>query len=238
MIILAVSTSGDLCSLAISDDDGVIVERVFRHRMHLSERMIGDVEEILRDAGITLEEIGSIAVDVGPGSFTGVRVGVTAVKVWADALARPVVGVSALECAAYPHFGQFATAVMPMIRARPGAVYTSMFEGASGAHLRSPELLEVEAVAELIKESQLPRLTICGDGWEPYRELIEQSALTVNCAVAFGPVRALSAGILGKIARERMAAGAKTNNPIELVPLYVAPPPIGPAAKSATQSAT
>src|SRR5437867_3375239 len=52
VLILALETTSDLCSIAIRDDSGTLVERAFRHQMHLSERLMGDVEELLRDAGV------------------------------------------------------------------------------------------------------------------------------------------------------------------------------------------
>src|SRR5690348_16500250 len=104
MIVLAVETSGDLCSVAVRDGQGTLAARAFRHRMHLSERLIVDVEAVLADAGIGLEAVEAFAIGIGPGSFTGVRIGVTTVKTWADVLARPVCGVSALDAMAadYP----------------------------------------------------------------------------------------------------------------------------------------
>ncbi|HXG23364.1 MAG TPA: tRNA (adenosine(37)-N6)-threonylcarbamoyltransferase complex dimerization subunit type 1 TsaB, partial [Chthonomonadales bacterium] len=105
MLILGVETTADLCSLAIRDGQGTLVERAFRHRMHLSERLIDDVDALLTDADCTLEDMEGFGVDVGPGSFTGVRIGVMTVKTWADLLGRPVGAVTALEAIAAEYEG-------------------------------------------------------------------------------------------------------------------------------------
>src|SRR5262249_35815964 len=105
MLILAVETTADLCSLAIRDGQGTLVERAFRHRMHLLERLLPDVDELLADAGVALEEIEGFAVGIGPGSFTGVRIGVATVKTWADVLQKPVVGVLSLDAVAAEYAG-------------------------------------------------------------------------------------------------------------------------------------
>src|SRR5215510_5074121 len=100
MNILAVETTADLCSIAIRTDSCTLVERSFRHRMHLSERLIDDVDSLLKDAGLELRNIELFAVGVGPGSFTGVRIGVTTVKTWSDLMAKSVAGVTSLDALA------------------------------------------------------------------------------------------------------------------------------------------
>src|SRR5438105_4947992 len=127
MLILALETTSEHCSLAIRDDAGLLAERSFRHRMRLSERLMGDVEELLRDAEVALGDIEGFGVGIGPGSFTGVRLGVMTVKTWADVLNRPVAGVSALEALAYEYRGLEGFRITPVIRARPGAVYSQVF---------------------------------------------------------------------------------------------------------------
>src|SRR4051812_30284933 len=131
MIWLGMATSGDPCSIAVCDEKGLLVERSFRHRMRLSERLIGDVEAVLADAGVELSAVDAFAVDLGPGSFTGVRIGVTAIKTWADLLSRPVVGISALQAVAFPLIGSHAELIVTLIRARPGAVYAASYEGST-----------------------------------------------------------------------------------------------------------
>jgi tRNA threonylcarbamoyladenosine biosynthesis protein TsaB len=100
MLILALEMTADVCSIAIRDDKGIIAERAFLHGMHLSERLIDDVDAILKDAGITLDDVEGFGVGIGPGSFTGVRIGVTTVKTWAFVRKKPVVGVCSLDALA------------------------------------------------------------------------------------------------------------------------------------------
>lgn len=230
MIWLAMATSGDPCSIAVCDDKGLVAERTFRHRMRLSERLMGDTESVLMDAGIELAEVDAFAVDLGPGSFTGVRIGVTAIKTWADLFAKPVVGVSALETAAMPLTGAHAEIVVPMIRARPGAVYTSAYDGRTGAEIAPPHLLTADGMSAMAEGWGGKRVTVTGDGWPPFADLLETAAGEHGIAMALVSSEAPAASSIVEIARARFAKG-QTDSAIDLIPLYIAPPPIGGKAK-------
>ena len=87
---LGLDTSGDVCSIAISQGETLLSEYRFTHRMHLSERMLDDLVRLLASCDLTLKEVDYFAVGIGPGSFTGTRVAVTTVKMWTDTLQKPV----------------------------------------------------------------------------------------------------------------------------------------------------
>ena len=97
MLILALDTSADCCSVALSDGSQELSTFRFRHERLLGERLPEIVRFLLRDRGRTLQDVEAFAVGLGPGSFTGVRVGVTLAKTWAHALNRPLVGISSLD---------------------------------------------------------------------------------------------------------------------------------------------
>ena len=229
MIVLAVATSGDPCSVAVTDARGLIAERTFRHRMHLSERLIDDVDLVLKDAEVTLEAVDAFAVDLGPGSFTGVRIGVTAVKTWADLLTKPVAGVHALEAAAAPFLGQHSDLVVSVIRARPGLVYAAVYDS-DGSELSAPAMLTGEQLGAELKRWRIKRITVCATGWDSARELLGESLDRIRAEVALVKPHQPHASVIAHIAVKRLGAGAVV--PAEdLVPLYVAPPPIGPTKR-------
>jgi tRNA threonylcarbamoyladenosine biosynthesis protein TsaB len=230
MIILSVATSGDPCSVAVTDERGLLAERAFRHRMHLSERLMDDVDAVLKDAGVALGEVDAYAVDLGPGSFTGVRIGVTAVKTWADLLSRPVAGIHALEASAYTLLGQHSDIVCPVIRARPGAVYSALYDGQEGSEIRPPEMLSGDELVAALKVWRVKRITLCAEGWSSAGELLGDAIGRIKAEVSFVRPRPLYASVFAEIARKRIAEG-RTNTAMDLVPLYIAPPPIGPKAK-------
>jgi tRNA threonylcarbamoyladenosine biosynthesis protein TsaB len=226
MIVLALATSADPCGIAISDDRGLLVERTFRHRMQLSERLLGDCDELLRDAGIEIAEVDAFVADIGPGSFTGVRIGVTTIKTWSDLLGKPAVGVSALEAQAFPFVGGHADRLVSIIRARPGAVYVAQYDGRAGDELSAPAMLTAAEVEVLISEWKGLTVTICGDAASLLREEMEVAVNKVGVRIAFAAAGPPRAGVFAEIGRTRNDAGHFVPA-MELEPLYIAPPPIG-----------
>ena len=100
MLILAIDTTSRAGSVALLRDTGVVSLVARSDDEQYSSRMFRDVERVMRDAGTSMPEVELFAVASGPGSFTGVRIGLAAVKAWAEVYRRPVAAVSALEAMA------------------------------------------------------------------------------------------------------------------------------------------
>lgn len=227
MLILAIETTADLCSIAIRDKQGTLVERAFRHRRHLSERLIADVDALLQDAGVTLADIEGFGVGIGPGSFTGVRLGVMTAKTWASVLDKPVVGVSSLEAVASVYSGLTEGLIVPVIRARPGAVYTQVFDGMGQAQ-GAPEMIPATELPERLQNAG--KVLFCGDGLKQYRQALEEAFQGMQTSVVFGSLEAPRASQIAAIAVARIESG-KNDDPIALGPLYIAPPPVDARAE-------
>ena len=150
MIVLAIDTSGSGCSAAVYDSEAAAV--LGRSGADLgkghAERLMEFVDEALAAAGRSLADIDRIAVTVGPGSFTGIRVGVAAARGLALALGKSAVGVSTLAVLAE---GIRAAApgrdILVAIDAKRDEVYVQAF-GATGAAISEPEALSVEVARE------------------------------------------------------------------------------------------
>lgn len=99
--ILAVETSGELCSAAVLLDDNCYAEGNINQKHVHSEKLISLIESTMKNADVKLHDIGHIAISVGPGSFTGLRIGMAAVKGMAFGAALPVVPVPAFEALAH-----------------------------------------------------------------------------------------------------------------------------------------
>ena len=96
-LMLAMDTSGDVCSVAALRNGQFVVEHAFRHGMHLSERLFGHIEGVLKEADAVLDDVTAFAIGVGPGSFTGTRIGVMTLKTLAVVQNKPLYGVNSLE---------------------------------------------------------------------------------------------------------------------------------------------
>lgn len=126
MKILAVDTATTSCSVAVADDEDLLAEMTIDNDQTHSRHLTVLIRQVIRLAGISLSEIDGFAVTKGPGSFTGLRIGMSTVKGLAVASGRPVVGVPTLESLAMQS-GMFNLLVCPLIDARRGEVYFASY---------------------------------------------------------------------------------------------------------------
>ena len=131
MRILAIDTSGPVASAAVWEDGVVRAEMVLNVGLTHSQTIMPAVDAVLRACDWTCADMDVFAAVAGPGSFTGVRIGVCAVKGMAHALAKPCVQVHALEALAMQARG-FAGAICPILDARRDQVYSAAFRFEQG----------------------------------------------------------------------------------------------------------
>lgn len=152
MTILALETTDKAASVALLTDTGcreVRIESPLRHE----ETVMPAVDELLAEAGLTPADLTALAVDVGPGSFTGVRIGVCHGNAMALALGLPMVSVNALEALAYPLLGGEAP-VAAIIDARNGNGYGALYSP-DGTVLIPPCAMEIESFLHSLPENTL-----------------------------------------------------------------------------------
>ena len=134
MRILGVDTSTSCGSLGLIDEDGVIAEyALFREETH-SARLVPAIQALLREARININEIDGMAISLGPGSFTGLRVGLSAVKGLALATEKLVVGIPTLDALA-SNLPFTPYLICPILDARKGEVYTALYKDGEGDRL-------------------------------------------------------------------------------------------------------
>lgn len=129
MLILTIETCTDISTLGLVRDGAVLGEAAFPSRHTLAKRMLPRVEWLLGECGLAKTDIGGIAVSLGPGSFTGVRIGAAAAKTLAWALHIPLAGVPTLEAIAWPFRAVTDRLLVPVINARRQQVYTAGYRG-------------------------------------------------------------------------------------------------------------
>jgi tRNA threonylcarbamoyladenosine biosynthesis protein TsaB len=172
MLILGIETATEQVSVAIGGHEGVIaLFEVVRGRRH-AEILTPAIEFVCRQADIELAEISVIAVDVGPGLFTGMRVGLAAAKALAHALRVPMIGISSLDLLAFP-VRHSDRVVASIIDARKGEVFYAFYRQVPGGlqQVAAPTVGRVdELVADLLARSQ--DVLCVGDGAQRYRDEI------------------------------------------------------------------
>lgn len=126
MKILSIDTSSKICSVAVLDNKNVLKEENLNNGLTHSESLMPLIEQILIDTNLALKDINLIVCDLGPGSFTGIRIGVATTKAFRDSLNIPTVGVSSLEALAYNL--KTDTIICSLIDAKNENVYLEVFE--------------------------------------------------------------------------------------------------------------
>ena len=171
MIILAMDTSGPVAGVAILEDGRVRYEAMAVNKMTHSESIMPMVEEALCRTALQKEQLTHLAVTVGPGSFTGVRIGVTAVKAMSHALGIPCIGVDALEATAFG-IENSDEIICPIQDARVHQVYGAAFRG--GQRLMADCVVKLDEYLAQISALG-DRFLFTGDGVLAYREQIAEA---------------------------------------------------------------
>ena len=152
MNILALETTDKVASVALLTDHGCREKRIESPLRH-EETVMPAVDQLLAEAGLTPDDLTALAVDVGPGSFTGVRIGVCHVNAMALALGLSIVSVNALEAMAYPLLGGEAP-VAAIIDARNGNGYGALY-APDGRLLIPPCAMEIEPFLQSLPENTI-----------------------------------------------------------------------------------
>ncbi|NCB62781.1 MAG: tRNA (adenosine(37)-N6)-threonylcarbamoyltransferase complex dimerization subunit type 1 TsaB [Clostridia bacterium] len=174
MKFLALESSATAASVAVTEDEVLIAQSFQQTGLTHSRTLIPMAEDLLKNCGMTLEQIDCIAVAAGPGSFTGLRIGVAAAKGLAWPGDKPCAGVSTLEAMAWP-LAFWDGDVCAVMDARRSQVYNARFEMRDGAPLRLCEdrAVSIEALAEELKGRKKEQILV-GDGAKLcYNELMK-----------------------------------------------------------------
>ncbi len=216
--LLSISTSGSAGSVALLLSDGRVVERPLAEGSTRGRALLPTVDSLVAEAGIEGADLGAVAVSLGPGSYTGIRIGVTAAKALAWALSLELVGVSTLEAlareAAALGVPGGTRRLVPAIDARRGEVYAGIFD------LDNFNVARASEDVALAPEELLRRL---GPGDHVFGTAVaacgEALALVEGATSADGPADA-SASVIARIGAEMRARG-ETLDPHDASPTYL-----------------
>ena len=203
MIVLAVDTSGPVCGVAVTRDGRLAYEAAAVNKHTHSASLMPMIDEALSRAGLAVGDVDLFAAVTGPGSFTGVRIGVSTIKGIAHGANKPCAGVNALQALA-AGISDTAALICPIQDARAGQVYGAAFAGGMPPKRVLDDMAAklgeyLEAVTARTKDRQ--KLLFIGDGVQTYREEIEQA---LGDRAAFPPaqisfLRPSSAALLAEL---------------------------------------
>lgn len=216
MRILAVDTATKSCSVAITEKHTVLEEITAVHEQTHSKHLLEMIHAVLQSTGLGMSSLDGFAVTRGPGSFTGLRIGISSIKGLALAVNKPVVGISSLEALAQQSTSA-TDFIYALIDARKGQVYAAVYRlTPEGLNQENDEM--VLSPDELLEDIDKPCIFV-GSGAVLYREIISQK---LGDLASFAPqdrhiIRASTIACLGFKRFENGEVGEIA----ELVPHYI-----------------
>ena len=218
MRILALETSAKAVSAAVTEDGKVLCSGYQDTGLTHSRTLMPIVEAMLKNTGLTVQDCDAVAVAAGPGSFTGIRIGVSAAKGLAFAADKPCAAVSTLEAMAR-NVAHMDALVVCAMDARRDQVYNALFLAHDGILTRQcpDRAISLAELSEELKNRPEPKF-IVGDGAKLcYTYLLEQD---IPCRMA--PPQLVMQNAVGvALAAEEMSANGQTTTARDLVPVYL-----------------
>ena len=233
MKVLSIETSSKICSVAILEDKNLVKKIELNNGLTHSETLMPVIKRILEETNLTLSQVDLFVCDIGPGSFTGIRIGVATVKAFSDSLQIPAVGISSLEGLAYaiPKDG----IICSLIDCKNDNCYYAVYQLENGHYslLESPKADSVENCLNfLIYKYGDSIITFIGDACLSYKDLIksfssqfclanEDSSICLNHHIPESDINTIDVYSLGLAGLEKYIKSGKDK---ALLPLYLKKP--------------
>ena len=182
MKILHIETSSKNCSVAISDgEDLLCVCEEVSENYKQSESLHTFVEWALEGAEITLQDLDAVSLGMGPGSYTGLRIGASSAKGFCYGLKIPLIAVNSMETMVEPFLDQNFDCIIPLLDARRMEVYTAVFDGNSGKMLTETEAKILDETS--FQEFKDKKVIFVGDGASKAKEIFQLAEAEFNADV-------------------------------------------------------
>lgn len=215
MLILGIETASSAGGAALVEDTRIIAEHCsIAPRTH-AERLLPAIDALLRECGATINDVHLIAVSIGPGSFTGLRIGMATAKGLAFSARKPIVGVPTLDAFVQLHVPS-SLRMRPILDARKNEVFTALYDE-DGRKL-SPEInIKPEMLMERLMVDA--PLLVMGDGARRYRDIFERVPGINFASPEKDDPRPATVALVGR----RLFLEGHVQDVDSLVPLYIRP---------------
>ena len=216
MKILGIDTSTAIGSIGLIDEGGIIAEQTLSISRQHASRLIPAIDKTLKSAELKIRDIDAVAVAIGPGSFTGVRIAVSTAKTICYAIKRPIISISTLESIAY-NLAYVPSKICVILDARKNEVYSAVFE--NGVRQSDDRCLTISAILSEIT----PPTIFVGDGLKQHATEIEShfkldSTDSICLADStFGLSRGTSVARLGL----NRLTNSSVDDPFDIKPNYI-----------------
>ena len=222
MITLAFDSTAKAASVAVVEDGRILAVETVDNGLTQSELLLPMAEDMLRSLKLGFDDISLLAAAVGPGSFTGVRIGVALVKGLAFAKNTPCASVSTLEALA-ENLAGLDGIIAPVMDARRGQVYTAIFRsGENGiSRLSEDAALPISELAECLRAYPDDKIYLVGDGYAIARDTLSELGLKLEATPSL-LINENAASVA--LVAERMAREGRTESDVTIAPTYLRVP--------------
>lgn len=211
MLVLAIDSTSDAATAAVVCDGVLLCEYTQNQKKTHSVKLLPLIEEMLKDMDLSLADIDVFACGIGPGSFTGVRIGAATIRSFCDSLKKPAVAVTSLE-ALYNNVNSFDGSVVSLVFARENECYTAVYE--DGVETVLPAVMTVEDIISLTSGK---KCLFVGDG---ATKNFEKLSAVSDASFAQGRHNIISAAAIAEIAYKKAISGEVGNSGV-ISPLYL-----------------
>ena len=220
MRILAIETATPAQSVALLDEDRLLAEAAYDAKRSRGGQLLPTVDRVLRKAGVAAKELDAVAVSIGPGSFTGLRVGLATAKGLALGTGAAVVGVSTLEALAAGYEPAEEITICTLLDAYRGEVYLAVFKRRAGRleRLHADAVLAPEAIKEALADVEQP-VHLIGNGAARYSKQLKAALEKRVRLTESGLGTAPSAAIVARLGRAQLSQGTRPDAAV--VPVYL-----------------
>lgn len=216
MKLLAIDTSSLTATVALLDGDKLTGEYTLNHKKNHSQKLMPMIKELLNSCDTKPKEIDVFAVSLGPGSFTGLRIGIATMAAMAQALDKSVVGVSTLETLAYSLFN-IQGLICPIIDAQRDLVYTALYQWTDGnmTEIMEHQVISIDELVNILK-GKSEKIFFTGDALDKFNSNL-RDGLGHRFAVPLSRFLIPTASSVAELAKIKIQEGIK----IDIVPIYM-----------------
>lgn len=217
MKILSIETASKICAVALLENDKLIKEKLLEDENTHSVKLMPLVDELLKHENVTIHDIDLFACDKGPGSFTGVRIGVSTVKAFLDVTNKKAVGITSLEALAYN--SEKDGIICTMLDAKNGNIYYGFFEKVEN-NIKQLEELNFDNISNVLEKiyKEDKQIIFIGDASQNYEELIKSKLAKKAIFLEDKRRNKLNARNIGLAAYYKKEEAIDSN---ELIPTYL-----------------
>ncbi len=220
MIVLSIDSSSKVATAALLNDNEVLGEYVINNKREHSVLLMPMIENLLKDCNLTIADIDGFVVSKGPGSFTGLRIGMATIKGLSFGSSKPYISISTLDALAYSLIN-FNGIICPIMDALRENVYTGLYKNNNGKlnNILEPTPMDIDKLVELLKEKN-EEVIFTGDGLLKHKKYIEEHL--PNAKFASNHLNIVRASSIGELGLNMLAEGQHDDS--NSAPIYLKQP--------------